>query len=652
MSNNYSALLSPFQVGKTVFKNRILGGPLGNVRGNPRGLMEPENVAFYRALARGGAARVVGGGDCSVGEAGGGMGLDLCAQGMEAMDVKNSIKEYVYNLRRYDCLAFVQLSHAGGSMGPPAGMPGAPNPVETMTKAELEAVKNDFVTACRNAKDWGLDGVLIHAGHCKLLDMFRARDFNHRTDEYGGSAENRCRFPIEVLTAVREAVGPDFIIEYRTSVDECVPGGVTIDETIEFMKMIDDRGLISLLHCTSGRHTEPLLNAYCISPATFPQAPHRKYCRALKDAGIKTPLVIINSCSDPDVAEDIIASGDADLICMSRQINLADPYYPRKLREGRPELIDNCLRCHGCFDVTGPCYVNPLAPFETAQSTYVPALSHAPKKVIVVGGGIAGMKAAFTAAQRGNQVVLFEKEPELGGQLRFADTDTYKLDIRRYKQSMVQRVTEHPNIQLRLGVEATPQLVAAELPGSLIVAIGGRAKRPDIPGVDRDNVLTVMESYLHPEKLGQKILMLGSGLTACETALHLNRSGKQVLAIVGRREQLLYHETAFQSMPTALYSPAETFIQWYAQQGTELYLGWECIGINEVGAVVKSLATGEEQTIPADTVLLAAGMEDRRAEARAFDLPEAGFFAMAGDCREPKKIREAVATGYFAGLEA
>lgn len=651
MANMYPHLLSPFKVGKTTFKNRILGGPLGNNEGNPGGIMARANIDYYGALARGGAARIVGGGDCDVGSHGGMMGLDLTADGMGGMDVRNSVRSYVYNLHRYDCLAFVQLTHSGSvkpgaDMAPP-GM-GQGNPVDELSRDELKIVINDYVKAVTNARNWGLDGVLLHAGHCKLLDQFRARDFNHRTDEYGGSPENRCRFPIELLEAIRKAVGPDFIIEYRTSVDECVEGGITIDETIEFLKMIDGRGLVDLIHCTSGRHTEPLLNAYCISPATFPQAPHRKYCQAIKAAGIKTPLVIINSCADPDIAEDIIASGDADLVCMSRQINLADPYYPRKLREGRPELIDNCLRCHGCYDVVGPCYVNPNASFKTYETGYELSKTAHPRKVVVVGGGIAGMKAAFTAAERGHSVILFEAEQELGGQLRFADTDTYKNEIRRFKNSFIQRVTQHPNIRLRLGVKATPELIARELPCGLIIAIGGKARTPDIPGTDK--AVTVMDSYLHPELVGDSVIMLGSGLTACEVGLHLHRLGKKV-TIVGRREDICHHETSYHTMPTSLYSPIPTFHKWFEQHGIALYNRCECVEISDTGAVVKNLENGQTMALEADTVILAAGMDDRRDDALAYNDLGAGYFAMVGDCRSPGKIREAVYTGYFAGLE-
>ena len=651
MANRYPNLLSPFRVGKFTFKNRILGGPLGNNEGNPDGYMTLANVDYYGALARGGAARIVGGGDCDVSDLLGGMGVALTSDDME---VRSSVKRYVYNLHRYDCLAFMQLTHSGvvGTQqpGPPPGMPGGPNPVEELSAEDIQTVIAQYCKAVSNAKEWGLDGVLIHAGHCKLLDQFRARDFNHRTDAYGGSLENRCRFPIELLTAIRAAVGPDFLIEYRTSVDECVEGGITIDETIEFLKMIDGRGLVDLIHCTSGRHTEPLLNPYCISPATFPQAPHRKFCRKIRDAGIQTPLVIINSCADPDIAEDIIASGDADLVCMSRQINLADPYYPRKLREGKPELIDNCLRCHGCYDVTGPCYVNPNASVRTYEAPYQLVPARNPRKVVVIGGGIAGMKAAWTAAERGHQVILLEKEQTLGGQLRFADTDTYKHEIRVLKNNYIKRVTEHPNIELRLGTEATPELVEKELPCGLIVAIGGRQKLPEIPGIDGPNVLSVMDSYLHPEKVGQRVLMLGSGLTACETGLHLHRIGKQV-TIVGRRSEICWHETHFKQMPSALYTPVPTFRQWFREYGMALYTGAECIAVNERGAVIRDTETGAETQLEADTVVIAAGMENRREEADRYNDLGAGFFAVIGDCREPKKIREAIYTGYFAGLE-
>ncbi len=663
MNKKYEPLFQPYTIGSHTFKNRILVGPLGCNEDNPGAGIIQANVDYYGALARGGAARVIGGGDAVVNVDGGymgGMGRVKFYPDPEPMDLGNSVRNYVNTVHRYNCLAFVQFVCEGGptGVGPQFGPPSALGPsakkydngseVIEMTEADLERVKADYVKCAVRAKNYGVDGCVIHAGHGKLLDQFRAPDFNFRTDRYGGSVENRSRYPIEVMQAVREAVGSDFIIEYRTSVDEFTPGGITIDETIEFFKLLEKAHVVDLFHCTAGRHTDCKSNNHVTSPATFPEAPNRGFCRRIKDAGIVTPLVIVNSCANPDTAADIIASGDADFVCMSRQLEIADPYYPRKLHEGREELIDNCLRCHACYDVIGPCSVNPHATFKTYENSYPLKKAPVARTVCVVGGGIAGLKAAHTAAERGHSVILFEEKDRLGGQLVFSDTDTIKTDIRRYKNNMIRRVTEHPNIEVRLNTRATPELMAQLAPYAVLVCIGAVTRRPNIPGANGGNVLTVLEAYEQPERLRGHVLMLGSGLTACEVALHLNNTGHTV-SIVGRRETICFHEN-FTHGPSALYNPVPTFLDWFSERGIALHNGCDCIEILPDGVKVRDTQTGEVKTIACDTVVLSSGMTARSAEAYAFTNC-APYVALAGDCIKPHKIRDAVSTGYWNAME-
>ena len=671
MNPKYAPLFEPMTIRGKTFKNRILGGQLGNnVDNTPDGMVQA-NIDYYGALARGGAARIAGGGDISVNKnAGfaGGMGRVQFAVDPPAMGLSTSMRCYADTIHRYNCLAFVQFTCGEIQIPDPNSPPGAnmfgpkntkgvsyakhPNGTETfeLTREELEGIANDYAMCAGRAKAYGLDGCMLHAGHGNnLLDQFRAGDKNHRTDEFGGSMENKARFPLMVLKAIRKAVGEDFIIEYRTSVVEQAPGGITLDETIEFFKILEREHAVDLFHITSGRHTDPWSNAFCITPATSPEAPNREYCRKIKEAGIKTPLVIINSCANPDTAADIIRSGDADFICMSRQINLADPYYPRKLHEGNEHLIDNCIRCHGCYDVIGPCSVNPLASYKTYEGRYPLEKAPVSRKVMVIGGGIAGLKAAYTAAERGHTVTLVEKNDHLGGQLSFADKDTIKKDIKRYKDNMIRRVTEHPGITVRLNTLATPAFVESEAPYAIIVAVGAETKRPDIPGADKPHVLTILEAYEKQETLHGKVLIVGTGMTGCESALHFNNLGLQV-TLSGRRDKILFHETVFNMPPTSVYSPGPTFLDWYQQRGIELCNNSDVIEIRDSEVLLRDTQTGETRTVPADYVILAGGTKSRSAEAYQFQ-NSAPFFQMVGDCVKPKKIREAVSGGYWAAME-
>ncbi len=659
MDKKYEVLFEPMTIRGHTFKNRILAGPLGVNQENPGSEIIQENIDYYGALARGGAARVVGGGDSVVNVNGGYMG------GMGRVKFftpptpgfASSIRTYVNTLHRYNCLAFVQFTYEGGPSGlePMPNIRGFapsafkyPNGSECieMTEKDMLDLAEDFARCAGRAAALGLDGCIIHAGHGKLLDQFRSPAFNRRTDKYGGSVANRSRFPIYVLKKVREAVGENFIIEYRTSVDECTADGIRIDETIEFFRLLEAEHIVDLFHVTSGIHTDPVNNAHCISPATFPEAPNRIFCRKIKAAGIKTPLVIINSCARPETAASILKSEEADFVCLSRQLNIADPYYPRKLHEGREELIDNCIRCHGCYDVCGPCSVNPSATYKTYEARYPLEKSPVPRKVCVVGGGIAGLKAAYTAAERGHQVILFERSDRLGGQLVFSDTDTIKTDIRRFKDNMIRRVTEHGNIEVRLNTEASPEMIRAEGAYAVIAALGSHTRKPSFPV--QGNVLTVLEAYEQPERVKGKVVMLGSGLTACEVALHLNNLGHEV-AIAGRRPDICFHEN-FNEMPTALYSPIPTFKIWFRERDIAVHNNCECVEITENAARLRNVATGEETLLPGDTFILATGQTARSEEAYAFR-NAAPYFAMAGDCIRPHKIREAVSTGYWTAME-
>ena len=662
MSNMYPHLLAPKTVRGHVFKNRILCGPLGYNQKNLTASMSQDNIDYYGALARGGTARVVTG-DCMVspdaryGPQDGGR-PQYYAPPMEIMD---SIKTYVHTIHQYNCQAFVQLGHNGGDYHPfgdaksvtygPTGVefPNGGRVIE-MDRAKMDEVIGEFVRCVTTLRMGGIDGILIHGGHgSKIIDEFRSPLHNQRTDEYGGSVENRCRFPMELMRAVRKAAGPDVVVELRFSASEYCEGGLTVDDSIVFLKMLEAEDLVDIFHVSGGMHFAPRYNAFLTSPATFPPALFRENCKKIKAAGIKTPLAIVNSMADPDIGEDVLSSGDADFVVLARQINLADPYYPRKLREGKPWLIDNCLRCHGCFDVVGPCSVNPHATFKTYESSYRLPKSDYPRKVCIVGGGIGGMKAAFTAAERGHHVILFEKEDRLGGQLRFADTDSFKMDIRRYKNNMIRRCEEHPNIEIRLNTAVTPESIQAELPCALIVAIGGVQRMPNIPGIDRPNVLSIMDAYLRPEKLGSDIIMLGSGLTACEVGFHLERTGRHV-SVIGRRERICYHED-FHVLPTAIFSPVGTFMDWFRERNADLYLNTDVVAIVDGGVKVRDVVTGEERVIPGDTVVIAAGTEDQREAAYAFNDVGAEYFAVAGDCLKPHKIRDAVSQGYWAAME-
>lgn len=675
MDTKYPNLLSPIQVGQVIFKNRMLSGPLGFCVPNSGGYIHEHNLEYYEIQASGGAARITTNDYPVSGGMGPGGGIDF--RGPVDIEMEKCIQEYVRTMHRHNTLAFTEFTHGGfpvkdyidpdeetatpnvrpmgkkgGGGAPPPPMMRDNRTLADLTREEIREIIDDFASCCETAAQFGIDGVLLHGGHNKLIDQFRSLRHNKRTDEYGGTLENRARFCIELLEAIRERCGEKLLLELRLSGDEGYPGGITIDETVEFLMYLQDyeektgKNLYDLFHLSGGDHTTAAGNMATSSPAFYPAAYNRPFARKIKAAGFKKPLVLINSINSPELAEDIIASGDAEFVCMARQLVVADPFFPRKVKEGRVDEINTCIRCHNCFD-REECAVNPVTQNRGYMLTREIPLAREPKKVAVVGGGIAGLKAAETAAARGHDVTLYEKTGSLGGLLRFSDTDNYKHDIRTYKDNMISRVMRCDKIRVLLNTEATPELLEEQGFEAVIVAIGGEAIVPNIPGATGENVLSSMDVYDHPEKLGEKVVMLGGGIQACEIALHLAKAGKQV-SIVGRRDKLAPHEVinndVFHPIP-AMKKLFRTF-----EKPVEIVTGCNCTEITEQGIRGIMVKTGEEIFIEADTVVLAAGSRHRQADAIKFN-GCAGFVGMAGDCREPKKIKQAVAAGYYQAMD-
>ena len=668
MQTAYPHLLSPYQVGNVVFKNRMLAGPLGFCVPNTGGCIHEHNLEFYEIQASGGAARVTTN-DFPVSGGGGIMG-NLDFHSPVDIEMEKSLQEYVRIMHRHNTLAFTEFTHNGfpiqddyndpdeepgspmGGPPPKAGSPRGPMPmldnrtIADLSQQDIQGIIRDFADCCYTLTQFHFDGVLLHGGHNKLIDQFRSKRHNKRTDQYGGTTEGRARFCIELLEAIRERCGNNLLLELRLSADEGYPGGITIDETVEFLKLLEGRGLYDLFHVSGGDHTTAFGNMATSSPAFYPNAYNRPYARKIKEAGIETPLVLINSINSPELAEDIIASGDAEFVCMARQLVVADPFFPRKVQEGRIDEINTCIRCHNCFD-REECAVNPITQNRGYQLTRQVPPAPEKKNVAIVGGGIAGLKAAETAAARGHRVTLYEKAGALGGLLRFADTDNYKHDIRTYKDHMISRVSRNPAITILLNTEATPDLLEAAGYDAVIVAIGGIQTLPSLPGIERATVLTSMDVYDHPERLGDTVVILGGGLQACEIALHLAAGGRKV-TIAGRREKLAPHEVVNNSVFNPIPAIKKRFRS-YAHP-VEYILNCEVREITDTGVIGRSLLTGEEISISADTIVVAAGTENRLQEAMSFSRC-APFVGIAGDCREPKKIKQAVAAGYYQAMD-
>jgi 2,4-dienoyl-CoA reductase-like NADH-dependent reductase (Old Yellow Enzyme family)/thioredoxin reductase len=700
----YPHLFSPITIKGKTFKNRILVSPVGIDERGEAGIMSERAAQFYDEVASGGCARVCSGeNDVTFGSAVHGIYYFFVEQPSEKF--KASFRHYVEVCHKHGALAFTSFSYMGvytrnyselGSSdlevmnrmsrgqlvysvptdskgvpyklpthgyGPTAMIISEPydsitlkdpmfpgndgKVVEEMTEDMMDQLANAFAHCASVAKEVGLDGIILHSGHGFMFSQWVSRRFNKRTDKYGGSMENRARFPIMCLQRIRKAVGNDLIIEMRFSGEENIspitdrlfyPDMVTLEETVAFFKELDKYpGLLDIAHISGGCHAIPIYNVRTTASSYFPMGPNVEAAAAVKKALKNIKVGVVGSLSDPQLCEDIIASGKADFVNFARQLLFADPAFPNKALVGEDEKIDNCLRCVTCFH-NGLCAVNPVnLMLDDVDKLHIKKSAN-PRKVAIVGGGIGGMKAAEYAVEAGHSVVLFEKEASLGGILRYTDNERFKVDVKRFKDNMAVRLKKM-GVDIRLNTQATPEIIRAENPGAVIVATGGKPAKLPVPGADGPNVLDSVFSYLNPEKVGKTVAIIGGGLTGCEAAIHWADQGKKVI-LISRSPQLLRKATGGgpgQNLNTVLI--------WLDKLKVEIHKGCACTEITPMG--IKAVGRDGEIFIAADTVINASGMDSDPRGSSVFD-GTAPVVKAIGDCVNAGLIGDAVLAAHNA----
>lgn len=652
----YPHLFSPIKIGKHLFRNRLVMAPLTSDNCIVDNRPSDQGIAFYAARARGGFAQV------TVGEA------DVDWEYANRCDAFNDISnphprywhsgayhELTMSIKEHGAVASMEINHSGAA-NHPMNIPGHKNPigptgyvredgitVDEMDEAMMNEVADHYANAAAYLKVVGFDMVMLHGGHGWLLGQFLSPFSNKRTDGYGGSRKNRARFPLMVIDRVRKAVGPDFLIEYRLSGEELIEGGLTIEDTVEFAKEIENK--VDIIHVSVGiYHLHVESNTF--SSMYAPHGCNVDYAAAIKRA-VSTPVTVVGGINSPEMAEQIIAEGKADFVALGRQA-LADPEFPIKAQTGRADEIAPCLRC-GCFDPMIPkegevppphtfqCTVNPVCSKEYRMQQEPAATSK--RNVLVVGGGPGGMVAAITAAERGHSVTLIEKSFSLGGFLKFADADTYKEDLRRYKNSLIARIRKLP-VCVEVGMEADAAFIEREDPDAVIVAVGAQPIVPKIPGIDGPNVIYAVNTYWEPEKIGSKVVMIGGGLVGCETALHLAAQGKSV-TVVEMLDGLAADSTG--SHRIALEAMMK-------EHGLQTRTETKCIEIVANGVRVLG-KDGAEELIEADTVVYAVGMKASADQALTLANAAPRQYFMIGDCLNPRKVKQAVHEGFHAAMD-
>ena len=638
----YENLLKPLKIGGITVKNRMFSAPTSMAELGADEHYSKENIEYYKLRALGGAA-VVPVGDVIVDlDTGRSHPQQVGMNDPSAMPYLVAVADAIH---AGGAMASVEIDH-GGALCDPAfiggkcafGPSGYIDPwgdeVKEMTEEQIFWVADKYAEAAANAKAYGFDMVMLHGGHGWLVHQFLSPVTNRRTDKWGGSLENRMRFPLLVIEKMRAAVGRQFPIEIRISGTEYIDGGYGLEEGIEIAKMLD--GKVDLIHVSAGTQQEEY-SAVLMHPGAFQKDMHNAYLAAEIKKHVKTPVLSVGAFNMPDAMEKFLEETGVDCIAMGRAL-VADPFLPRKVLEGRPEDITPCIRCGECQSGmirhrVMRCTVNPYIGREC--DVFHPIPTHKKKKVLIAGGGPAGMEAALRCVERGHEAILCEASDKLGA-LRFTDNNTdFKLPMRRYRESQIEKVMRS-GAEVRLNTPVTKEIVDEVKPDVLIAAVGSEPFAVPVPGHDGPNV--VFGAYITPEtEIGPKVVIIGGGFIGCEEAVDLAKKGHDVTILemldtlaseCGRMHRIaLMHELSTNDRIT---------------QAT----GMRCTKIDETG-VYAADKDGNEVFYPCDTVVMASGMRSRSDEVEALR-PLVKEFYVIGDARKAAKIMNATRDAYDA----
>ena len=641
----FEQLFSPINIGSLQVKNRLARSAAATNYANTAGEVTPLLIAFYAEMAKGGTGLIMVETSC-VDEDGGhalehevSISKDKCIPGLTKL---------AEAIKKNGACAGIQLGHTGGAgtVGPtvaPSSIPYKAAMGEHIPKElDIEGIKGlveSHVRAAERARQAGFDIVEIHSGHEHLLGQFLSSYRNQRKDEYGGSLENRMRLPLEILRAVRKQLGKNFPICVKISVSDFVPGGVTIEESIEYARRLEQNGA-DAIHASAGGLTTVQRT---IQPIYYPRGCHAGLAEKIKKV-VNIPVIAVGSITSPVLAEDILTSKKADMIAVTRAL-LADPYFPQKAKEGKTNEIRPCIRCTaGCFgsivnNVPVTCTVNAELAIKYEQSLDKVAK---PRKVAVIGGGPAGLEAARVAAIRGHNVTLYETRNQLGGFLIEDSTPEYKKERKELINYFVNQLK-------KLGVvveqkEATAEIIMSKGFDAVVVATGAKLETSKMKGADKAHVINAVDVY-HGKTKGNNVVIVATEweVGCCDLSLYLAEQGKKTTLLFS--QDVMGAITAV----SAIAFPPEMLALWelMPEKGIDIQYN---IKVKEVhdGAVVATDGDGKKVSFPADTVVvvpkfipnddLAKKLAKRKIEVHTI-----------GDCVEPRRIYHAIHEGHAVG---
>lgn len=654
MKNAYPHLLEPIRIGKFILKNRMQSSnSLPHFSQGPEEYPAEGTMAHFIGRARTGAAFVTF------------AGVEDTYQMPPLPDTLDMSHFPEFDMRNAKCqnymVEMVEAMHYTGSIvsgslfsanrtyryenesgeveavdanpqGPVTDSSGMSGSIGDDVPAEnLYKIAKSYGQRTALYKRLGFDAVTIHMSYrAQVPGQLLSPLSNFRTDEFGGSFENRCRFPLLMLEEIKKVAGNDMLIEIQFSAEE-PEGGYTLEEGLEFLKKAQKYVDIVQVRAADGDYNHPI-------PFELNPTPFLELTAKIKEANLDFVVSNVGGYFDPEIADRAIAEGKLDMVAMARAW-ISNPDYGDKVYEGRKDDIVPCLRCNKCHGrgkndiMTTCCSVNPKFGFEVVDRFLYKEPGKS-KEIAVIGGGPGGMRTALYLAERGHKVTIYEKEQELGGAIRHADYIPFKWTLRDYKNYLIHQVHKH-GIKVVLGTAATPEMVEDRY-DAVIAAVGAQPVIPGIPGAKGENVTVATDAIMHSEKIGKNVVVIGGGEVGVETGMFLAQKGHSV-TVIEMRDQLA----------------ADTTVMHYRSMFTD---AWEAIPDFHyvLNATAKEITAdhvtytdkdGVDHDLPADSVILSVGMRSKADEALSFYGTNPGFY-MVGDCRKPGTIQTTNRSAY------
>jgi len=660
-------LFSPITINSMTLKNRIVLTAM-HLGYTPEGRVTDRLIDFYAVRASGGVALIIVGG-CLIDEYSGAPIMvriddDRFIPGLKALTAAVKAGGAKIAAQLYQAGRYAHSAMIGGKKPISASAERSKLTGEIPRALELEEIpaqQDKFAEAAVRAKEAGFHAVEILGSAGYLISQFLSPLTNKREDQYGGSFENRMRFGLEVVEKVRRAVGPDYPIIMRLAGNEFMVGGNTNKEARVFAAELEDVG-VDLFNVTGGWHETriPQLSTF------VPRKAFTYLAQGIK-SHVSVPVLSSNRINDPHLGEEIIRNGQADMVTMARGL-LADPELPNKAQEGKTEQIYHCVACNqGCFDAVFQsrpvtCLVNPRAGMER-ETEMMPAAQV--KKVLVIGGGPAGMKAACTAAERGHQVTLAEREHELGGQLLLNRLIPGRGEMVTAATDLINHLPAL-GVDVQLGTKVDKDFVKEMEPDVVILATGARPLLPHIPGIEDERVATAWHVLSGKANTGENVVIVGGNAVGLETALYLANQGTLPLEVlhflvVNRAEswetleQLVNRGNKRVTVVEMMKRPGQdigsstrwTVMMELRRLGVTILTGAKVVGIRAEGVEVEK--EYERNLLPADSVVIAAGAKPENGLAGEIGdlIPETYIIGDAGD---PRNALEAIKEGFLTGL--